>query len=185
MTSTDKNEDDVKATGDPPAPQPGAQAPTPPAPPAAPALPVVFRPVLTRIILMVTGAVVLAVLLVIAVIVPVSASTWGLGDRFTVAGTGLAAWGVLAVLCRPKVLADAEGVTVVNLTAKRRLAWAEIIRVSLRPGDPWVTLDLADGTTMAAMGIQPGLARERALADARALRALVEAHGSGTGAPGN
>lgn len=69
--------------------------------------------------------------------------------------------------------------TVVNITRTRRLAWAEIVRVNLRAGDPWVFLDLSDGTSMPALGIQPGIAKERAVTDARALRALVEFHGSG------
>jgi hypothetical protein len=46
--------------------------------------------------------------------------------------------------------------------------------VVLRPGDAWVHLDLADGTTLAVMGIQPGIAREQALRDARLLRSLAE-----------
>ncbi|MYS55419.1 PH domain-containing protein, partial [Streptomyces sp. SID6013] len=47
--------------------------------------------------------------------------------------------------------------------------------VNLRQGDPWVFLDLSDGTSLPALGIQPGIARQRALADARAMRDLVEA----------
>jgi hypothetical protein len=47
--------------------------------------------------------------------------------------------------------------------------------VTLRPGDPWVFLNLSDGTSLPALGIQPGLAKQRAIADARTLRALVEA----------
>jgi hypothetical protein len=82
---------------------------------------------------------------------------------------------VLLLLARPKVVADEDGVTVVNLTNKRRLEWAEILQVTLRPGDPWVFLNLSDGTSLPALGIQPGLAKQRAIADARALRALVEA----------
>ncbi|MGO4751310.1 PH domain-containing protein, partial [Streptomyces sp. 2MCAF27] len=66
----------------------------------------------------------------------------------------------------------------VNLTTKRRLAWAEVLRVNLRSGDPWVYLDLSDGTSLAAMGIQPGIAKARAIDDARALRALAERHGT-------
>jgi tRNA nucleotidyltransferase/poly(A) polymerase len=65
----------------------------------------------------------------------------------------------------------------------KRLAWAEVVQVNLRSGDPWVSLDLADGTTLAVMGIQPGIARERAVADARALRALVDQHGSAAPEP--
>ena len=66
---------------------------------------------------------------------------------------------MLALLSRPKVVADEAGVTVVNLTAQRRLEWAEILRVNLRPGDPWVFLDLSDGTSLPVLGIQPGIAK--------------------------
>jgi hypothetical protein len=47
--------------------------------------------------------------------------------------------------------------------------------VNLRPGDPWVFLNLSDGTSLPALGIQPGIAKQRAIADARTLRALAEA----------
>lgn len=80
------------------------------------------------------------------------------------------------LLSRPKVVADESGVTVVNIAGRRKLAWAEILQVNLRPGDPWVFLNLSDGTSLAALGIQPGIAKQRAIRDARALRALVETH---------
>jgi len=103
----------------------------------------------------------------------------GPGERTSFVFVALLFFGVLALLSRPRVTADATGVTVVNITRTRRLAWAEIVRVNLRAGDPWVFLDLSDGTSMPALGIQPGIAKERAVTDARALRALVEFHGSG------
>lgn len=144
-----------------------------------PELPVTFRPVVTRVVLLSIGAAVFLTLTLIAVLLPAGeALDWSLADRLTFSLGGLVVWAVLALLSRPRVTADAEGVTVVNLTVKRRLAWAEILRVNLRPGDPWVTLDLADGTVLAAMGIQPGVARRTALEHARALRALVETHGT-------
>ena len=31
--------------------------------------------------------------------------------------------------------------------------------MNLRPGDPWVFLDLSDGTSLPALGIQPGIAK--------------------------
>lgn len=70
--------------------------------------------------------------------------------------------------------------TVVNLTRTRRLSWAEILRVNLRAGDPWVFLDLSDGTSMPALGIQPGIGKAQAIRDAGTLRALAENHGTGT-----
>ncbi|MDT0316760.1 PH domain-containing protein [Streptomyces millisiae] len=144
-----------------------------------PTLPVTYRPVLTRLVLLTIGSVVLGVLSLIAVVLPEGLTATGtLSDRLTLAGCGVAVFGLTALLSRPKVTADAEGLTVVNLTTRRRLAWAQVVRVTLRPGDPWVSLDLADGTVLAVMAIQPGVSKQRALADARALRALAEAHGT-------
>ncbi|UQA96557.1 PH domain-containing protein [Streptomyces halobius] len=137
-------------------------------------LPVTFRPTRTRVVLLTVGIAQLAVLTAIALALPKLSG----GERISFALTGVLVLAVLLLLSRPKVVARQEGVTVVNLTAKRELAWAQIIRVNLRAGDPWVHLDLADGTSLPAMGIQPGIGREQALRDARALRDLAEKHGA-------
>ncbi|MFH8345332.1 PH domain-containing protein [Streptomyces sp. NPDC018045] len=139
-----------------------------------PALPVTFRPGRTRAVLYGVGIAQLAVLTVIAVLLP----NLGGGERVSFVCTGLVILGVLLLLARPKVVARQDGVTVVNLTTKRELAWAQVLRVNLRQGDPWVHLDLADGTSLPAMGIQPGIARDQAIRDARTLRALAENHGT-------
>ncbi|GCD47274.1 MULTISPECIES: PH domain-containing protein [Streptomyces] len=140
-----------------------------------PDLPVTFRPGRTRAVLYGVGIAQLAVLTVIAVLLP----NLGGGERVSFVFTGLVILGVLLLLARPKVVARQDGVTVVNLTTKRELAWAQVLRVNLRQGDPWVHLDLADGTSLPAMGIQPGIARDQAIRDARTLRALAENHGTG------
>ncbi|MEV6318156.1 PH domain-containing protein [Streptomyces sp. NPDC051776] len=129
----------------------------------------------TRVVLLTVGAALFAVLVVIAVLLPTPSP----GERLSFVLTGLLFFLVLLLLSRPKVVADSGGVTVVNLTTRRRLEWAEVLRVNLRPGDPWVHLDLADGTNLPAMGIQPGIAKEQAVRDARTLRALAEAYGTG------
>lgn len=149
-------------------------APTPP--PGPPALPVTFRPTRTRVVLLTVGAVMFAVITVVAFTLEQLSG----GERVSFVFTALLFFGVLALLSRPKVVADEAGVMVVNLTRSRRLSWAEIVRVNLRVGDPWVFLDLSDGTSMPALGIQPGIAKQRAIQDARALRALAETHGTGT-----
>ncbi|WP_413806080.1 PH domain-containing protein [Streptomyces sp. OE57] len=140
-----------------------------------PALPVTFRPTRTRAVLMTVGVAVLVVLTAVALLL----ERLGPGERASFILTGLLFFGGLMLLSRPKVVAEEGGVTVVNLTTKRRLEWAEVLRVNLRPGDPWVYLDLADGTSLPAMGIQPGIAKAHAISDARALRALAERHGTG------
>lgn len=136
-----------------------------------PALPVTFRPKRTRAVLLGAGAAMFVVLTVISLLLP----TLSPGERTSFIFTGALLLGVLMLLSRPKVVADDSGVTVVNIASSRRLAWAEIVQVTLRPGDPWVFLNLSDGTSLAALGIQPGIAREQAVADAKALRALVDA----------
>ncbi|MEV8018513.1 PH domain-containing protein [Streptomyces sp. NPDC086554] len=135
-----------------------------------PALPVTFRPGRTRAVLLGAGVAILVVLTVIALLIP----GLGPGERTSFIFTGALLFGVLALLSRPKVVADESGVTVVNIATSRRLAWAEIVQVNLRPGDPWVFLNLSDGTSLPAMGIQPGIAKAQAIADARALRALAD-----------
>ncbi|MFE2451410.1 PH domain-containing protein [[Kitasatospora] papulosa] len=143
--------------------------------PELPALPATFRPTLTRVVLLAVGAAMFVVITAVAL----TLEKLGPGERTSFVFVALLFFGVLALLSRPRVTADETGVTVVNITRTRRLAWAEIVRVNLRAGDPWVFLDLSDGTSMPALGIQPGIAKERAVTDARALRALVEFHGSG------
>ncbi|MGX1758107.1 PH domain-containing protein [Streptomyces lydicus] len=139
-----------------------------------PSLPVTFRPTRTRAVLYAVGIAQLAALTVIALLLPKLTG----GERVSFVVTGLLVLAVLLLLSRPKVVARQEGVTVVNLTTKRDLAWAQVLRVNLREGDPWVHLDLADGTSLPAMGIQPGIARDQAIRDARALRDLTEKHGA-------
>ncbi|MGC5003131.1 PH domain-containing protein [Streptomyces sp. DT203] len=148
-----------------------------PAPrPELPTLPVTFRPTRTRVVLLTVGAAMFVVITVIAM----SLEQLSPGERVSFIFTALLFFAVLALLSRPKVVADDNGVTVVNLTRTRRLSWAEILRVNLRAGDPWVFLDLSDGTSMPALGIQPGIAKEQAVRDAGTLRALAENHGTGT-----
>lgn len=144
-----------------------------------PPLPHTFRPTRTRVVLMTLGAATFVVLTVIAVLLPAGgAVAWGVGEKAFISLSGLLMWAVLALLSRPRAVADEQGLTVVNLTTRRRLAWAQIIRVNLRSGDPWVSLDLDDGSTLAVMAIQPGSGRADALRDARALRALADQRGT-------
>ncbi|MCQ9133181.1 MULTISPECIES: PH domain-containing protein [Streptomyces] len=136
-----------------------------------PTLPVTFRPGRTRAVLLTAGAAILVVISAVAMLL----EQLGPGERLSFILTGALIFWVLARIARVRVVADDAGVTVVNIAGRRRLAWAEILRVNLRPGDPWVFLDLSDGTSLPALGIQPGIDKRQAIADARGLRALAEA----------
>lgn len=139
-------------------------------------LPVTFRPVRTRAVLLSVGAAVLVTFTTVAFLLP---APWSVADRVQMPVSGLLICALMLLLSRPKIVADADGLTVVNLVAKRRLAWPEVLGVHLRSGDPWVYLDLSDGTSMAAMAIQPGNGKRLARRDAARLRDLAEALGSG------
>jgi hypothetical protein len=143
--------------------------------PDLPALPVTFRPGRTRAVLLTSGFTIFVVITAIAVLLP----QLNPGERISFVFTAALLLGVLLLLSRPKILAEESGVTVVNITGRRRLDWAEILQVNLRVGDPWVFLDLSDGTSLPALGIQPGIAKQRAIQDARTLRALAEARSKG------
>jgi len=79
-------------------------------------------------------------------------------------------------LTRSRVEVRADGMTVVNGYRRRDFDWAQVVAVHMPSGAPWVTLDLADGSTCAAMGIQASDGG-RARAAVRQLRALVASHG--------
>lgn len=135
-----------------------------------PALPVTFRPGRTRAVLLTAGIAIFVVITTVALLLEQLTP----GEKLSFVFTGALLFAVLAMLARVKVVADESGVTVVNIASRRRLAWAEILQVNLRPGDPWVFLNLSDGTSLPVLGIQSGIAKARAIADARTLRALAE-----------
>ena len=142
---------------------------------AAPTLPHTWQPVLTRVVLLGLAAVSVAFFALIAAI---GAPDWQRHDRIGIGSSGIVFALVLVVLARPKARADRAGLTVVNFVRKRRLEWPQILAVNLHLGDPWVTLDLADGGTLAVVAIQPGAGRKQAWRMTEELRACVDAYGT-------
>jgi hypothetical protein len=100
-------------------------------------------------------------------------------QRGTVIALGLVGLSALFALIRSRVVAQPDRLTVVNGYRRRDFEWAEVIAVHLPPGAPWVTLDLADGNTVSAMGIQSSDGA-RARTAVRELRSLVD-HPPATG----
>ncbi|MBO3745477.1 PH domain-containing protein [Streptosporangiaceae bacterium NEAU-GS5] len=97
-------------------------------------------------------------------------------DRIGIVAFGVALAAGLHLFGRIRVAADERGLTVVNALRTHRYEWAEVLGVSLYEGDPWPKLDLADGDTLGAMGIQ-GNEPERARRAIGELRALIHARG--------
>ena len=94
-------------------------------------------------------------------------------QRGTVVFLGLIGFSCLYALIRSRVDAEMDRLIVVNGYRRHEYEWAQIVGVHLPPGAPWVTLDLADGNTVSAMGIQ-GSDGARAKQAVRQLRALVD-----------
>ncbi|MFC6882988.1 MULTISPECIES: PH domain-containing protein [Actinomadura] len=138
-----------------------------------PALPVVWRPRTTRTVAYATAGVIVVGMAVLAVVV---APQFKLFDRVLMVAFGLAVAWVLHMLARCRVAADREGITVVNAFRTRRFAWPEVVDVSMTVGEPWPTLDLADGTSLGAMGIN-GAERELSARQLGELQVLVREHG--------
>lgn len=141
-----------------------------------PRLPARFRPLGIGVASVAFGAALLAMVIAVWLTLPEAARDgFTIPQRLTVGGMLLAGAAIAYALSRCRVDADEDGVTVVNGFRTRRFSWEEVVAVTLRPGSPWAVLDLSDGTSQSAMGIQ-GSDGSRAQRQTRQLRALIEAH---------
>ncbi|WP_435741295.1 PH domain-containing protein [Nocardioides sp. SYSU DS0663] len=142
-------------------------------PAAPPALPRTWRPLGPRVVGTVLGLGLVAVLA--AAWLTFDAETraaFTLLQRATVIGFVLLGLLILFGLMRSRVTAERDRLVVVNGFRRREYSWPQVVAVHLPPGAPWVTLDLADGGTASALGIQ-GSDGERSRRAVRELRALV------------
>ncbi len=94
-------------------------------------------------------------------------------QRGTVVFLGLLFFSAGFAMARSRVVAETDRLVVVNGFRTRAYEWAEVLAVHLPPGAPWAVLDLADGTSQPAMGIQgsDGGRARRAVAELRLLLA--------------
>lgn len=135
-----------------------------------------FRPRLARLVTLALMVLVLGLTAALVVALPsIGPEGESFGDQL---GMGLLGAGIAWFCWRQasvQACVDRDGVTVRNLLLTRRLTWAEIVSVRFGQGRPWVQLDLADGDTLAVMGVQRS---DGAYADAQARRfaTLVALH---------
>lgn len=137
-----------------------------------PGLPHTWRPLGVRV----AGAVFGGMLLVVCVVAwfsfdPEIRARFTIFQRGTLVFFGLACFGAGYGLGRSRVVAERERLVVVNGYRRHEYTWPEVLAVHLPPGAPWAVLDLADGTTRSAMGIQgsDGPRARRAVGELRAL----------------
>jgi hypothetical protein len=142
--------------------------------PGAATLPLRFRPLGVRIAAIAFGVLLFGVGGVIWISFPSDVrEAFTVFQRITVLGMGLGALVIGHALARCRIDADHDGLLVVNGYRSHRLQWPQVLHVRMLPGNPWVTLDLADGTTLSALGIQ-GSDGARAQRQVRTLRRLID-----------
>lgn len=136
-------------------------------------LPVTFRPLGVRVAVILFGVLLVGVCAVIWFAFPPEVrARFDILQRLTLLAFGLAFAAGGYALARCRVEARPDALVVVNGFRTRRFAWAQVVGVTLRAGAPWAALDLSDGTTIAAMGIQ-GSDGSRAAAQVQRLRAIL------------
>ncbi len=118
-------------------------------------------------VVMVVGSIALAVVL---------PPPFKLPDKLGLVAFGCLVAFLLHLLGRLRVEADEGGITVVNALRVHRYEWPEVLDVTMPEGEPWPRLDLADGSSVGAMGIQ-GAEKARSRKAVAELRALIHAYG--------
>lgn len=93
-------------------------------------------------------------------------------QRLTLVGFGVAASAAGYALGRSRVDAREDGLLVVNGFHQRHYPWVDVAGVTLRAGGPWAIVELVDGSTVSAMGIQ-GSDGDRAVAGVKRLRGVL------------
>ncbi|MFJ9390171.1 PH domain-containing protein [Nocardioides sp. NPDC101246] len=94
-------------------------------------------------------------------------------ERLTFGAVGLGIVTCVYALTRSRVVARADGLTVVNGFKRRDLEWAEVLAINFPRGAPWPNIDLASGHNISVLGIQAsdGGSSKKAV---RTLRKLAE-----------
>jgi DNA-binding transcriptional regulator of glucitol operon len=135
-----------------------------------------FRPRAARVVSAVLAVLTLAGAAAVAVLMPrLENVAFTLADQVGTVGVALLICWFCYRQYSVSAVADDAGVTVRNLVLTRRVEWAEVVLVRFGDGRPWAQLDLADGDTLAVMGIQAADG-DRGAAEARRLATLVALH---------
>jgi hypothetical protein len=141
--------------------------------PTGATLPVTFRPLGVRLAVIALGVMLVAVCAAVWFAFPESTrDKFTFLQRLTLLGFGLVAAVAGHAMARCRLDARADGLQVVNGYRTHRYSWGEVAGVSLRAGAPWAVLELSDGSTAAAMGIQ-GSDGNRAVGQVKRLRSIL------------
>jgi phosphatidylserine synthase len=98
-------------------------------------------------------------------------ATFKPGDKYAMIGLGVVFAAGILLIARPRVRADAEGVTVRNIIGGYRLPWVAVRQVRFDRGQPWLYLELENDDAVAVLAVQ-AVDKELAVNVVRRLRSL-------------
>lgn len=136
-------------------------------------LPHTWRPRKARAVMLGLAALTLLTMVTLAVFLN---GQWNLADQAGLVLLGAVGAVGLGFLARPRIVASADRLVVVNVLRTWVLRWPQVIAIRMEAAEPWPTIDLADGTSIVAMGIQRSDG-PRADAEVARLAALVHERG--------
>jgi cytochrome c biogenesis protein CcdA len=133
-----------------------------------------------RLVLALAGAVVVAVMVVVAAGLKETTNTvvtYRTSDQFAMAGLGLVIAAGLVFLGRSRVDADASGVRVRNVVVNHQLPWQAVRAVRFERKSAWASLLLENGDEVSLLAVQAvdGEHAVRAVEGLRALRTAARA----------
>lgn len=128
-----------------------------------------FRPVRGRWVSAVIGVTILVGSVVLAALLP---ERFGVMDRLTCAGIGVAVAAFLSRFATLHARPGAEGLLIRNLGPGEVVPWEDMVAIRFSQGMPWPRIDLADGTDVAVMAIQRSDG-ERSVEEAQRLADLI------------
>jgi cytochrome c biogenesis protein CcdA len=133
-----------------------------------------------RLVLALAGAVVVAVMVVVAAGLKETTNTvvtYRTSDQFAIVGLGLVIAAGLVFLGRSRVDADATGVRVRNLVVHHELPWQAVRAVRFERKSAWASLLLENGDEVSLLAVQAvdGEHAVRAVEGLRALRTAARA----------
>jgi hypothetical protein len=135
-----------------------------------------IRPVRARRVALTVAVAQMVLFVFIAVALPSDGpQPYGITDRVGMLVVGLAVGWLLWRFGRLEATPSETGLQVRNLMTSKSLDWAQVVAVRFGGGDPWASLDLSDGETLAVMAIQRADG-EGGKAQAKRLATLVALH---------
>ncbi len=145
-----------------------------------------FRPRRGRAVALASAVLAVVVFAVVALLLPGEAAggAWTPGDRLLFGLCGVAIAALLGRYAMIRAVPTTDGLAVRNIFLSRTVGWEHVEAVRFGGGEPWVTLDLDDGDTLAVMAVQRADG-ERSVVEAERLATIVARHGGGRPADGS